>query len=230
MSLFARSDLMSVSIPQATGGCGAAHSRPVTRGAPAHIWELKCAPCESYLRGEKKPKIIKVVPGDKDRGIPSQMKHVADADPHWSSTPEGAPATPDELDLNRIRAEQGQRQLDTLTAFAALKQSDMKIPAQAQWLIDKIISEIGQQEVGFETVHGTVLCADGHDNAPGSQFCASCGMRMDAKAVIAAAEEPAVIPLTSLHVNTLRKKCRAAGLEDKGSKEVLISRLESVSV
>jgi hypothetical protein len=192
-------------------------------------WGLTCSPCEKYLRGDLKDKVIKVTPGDKDRGIASAMKHVADADPLWSTTPEGIPETPDEQQIHRVRTEQGQRQLETLSAFAALKQANVEIPAQAQWVIDKILDEIAQREIGsMRAIQGSTVCVTGHENASGARFCNTCGVKMNGKTAIEPAEdiygEPE-IPLASLHVATLRKKAREQGLSDKGRKEELISRL-----
>src|ERR1700690_444615 len=103
MSLFARSDLMSVSIPVTSGGCGASHSRPVRNGTPAQEWMLDCPDCESYLRGDGKSRILRVTPGDPKSGIPAKQERVADCDPHWSSTADSVPLTPDEQRVNATR-------------------------------------------------------------------------------------------------------------------------------
>ena len=42
-----------------THGCGASHSREVTRGVPAKTFSITCPPCEAYLRGDRKQKILK---------------------------------------------------------------------------------------------------------------------------------------------------------------------------
>ena len=188
-------------------------------------------PCESYLRGEKKQKIINTIPGDKDKGIPGRMVHVADCDPHWSTTPEAVPLTPDEEHIHKIRAEQGQRQLDRLTAFAALKQSGMSIPPQAQWLIDSTLEEIAALERVGPPVGGSMICGNGHDNAPGLKFCGECGLHMDAQKQLTEnlpADPAELIPLNKLHIATLRKKCREKGpTTGVGTKDQLISRLEA---
>jgi hypothetical protein len=225
MSLYARSDLVSVSIPQTSGGCGAAHARPVTRGAPVKTWKLDCLPCESYLRGDDKAKVIKVIAGDKDQGIPARTEHVADSDPHWSTTPEGVPATPDEQHVNKIRAERGSQQLQQLSALAALQQAGLKIPDEAFWLLS--------QNFDQRIIKGTTICANGHDNAAGVKFCGECGMPMISPAPAAEIEtadedEPditAPLPLGTLHVATLKKMARSRGLPDKGTKVQLIERL-----
>jgi hypothetical protein len=237
MALYARSDMMSVSIPRAShpgqsGGCGATHTRPVTRGNPVKTWKLECPECETHLRGDLKQRIIRASPGDKERGIAPTLNHVPDADPHWANTPEGVPPTPDEQNIHKIRAEQGQRQLDRLTAFAALKQSGMKIPPQAQWLIDNTLEEIAELEK-TGSITGSIVCADGHDNSPGAKFCGECGMNMNVRATVSPAAEELptlledLIPLHSLHIATLRKRAREARLNDKGTKAQLIERLSA---
>lgn len=224
MSLYARSDLMSVSIPQASGGCGKTHSRPVSHGAPAKTWKLDCNPCEANLRGDGKAKIIKVIPGDKDQGIPSRMEHVPDSDPHWSSTPEGIPPTPDEQHINKIRAERGSAQLQQLSALAALQGAGLKIPDEAMWLLS--------QNFDARIVKGTVVCANGHDNVSGAKFCAECGIDMATRGSLppASTEEGSInpLPLGTLHVSSLKKMCRDRGVSDKGTKAQLIERLTSL--
>jgi hypothetical protein len=236
MSIYARSDLMSVSIPETSGGCGATHMRQVTRGAPAKVWKLDCIPCEKYLRGDSKPKVIKVIPGDKEQGIPSRMEHVADADPHWSTTPEGIPATPDEQHVNKIRAERGTQQLQQLSALAALQQAGLKIPDEAFWLLS--------QNFDQRIIKGTTICPNGHDNPAGVKYCNECGMTMAAGdvhiqiadpdgpenvSVIDDDDErtPLPIPLSTLHIATLKKMARTRGVDPKGTKVQLIERLTS---
>jgi len=216
----------------------------VTRGAPAKVWKLDCDPCESYLRGDGKPRIIKVIPGDKDQGIPSRMEHVADSDPHWSSTPEGIPATPDEQHVNKVRAERGSQQLQQLSALAALQSAGLKIPDEAFWLLS--------QNFDQRIIKGTTICANGHDNPGGVKFCGECGMPMmqrDTAAAIGAAEDLSLplpeneggvietpgseaalppLPLGTLHIATLKKMARTRGVSDKGTKAQVIERLTTM--
>src|SRR5580698_6953669 len=65
MTLYARSDLMSVSVPVASGGCGGTHSRPVRDGAPARDFRLDCPGCETFLKGGGRT-VLTTVPGDKE--------------------------------------------------------------------------------------------------------------------------------------------------------------------
>jgi SAP domain-containing protein len=240
MTLYARSDLMSVSIPPTSGGCGDSHSRPVKAGVPAKTWGLDCPLCESVLRGDHKAKVINVLPGDKDRGIPNRLVHVPDSDPHWSNTPEGIPPTPDEQHVNKIRAERGSEQLQQLQALAMLRGAGFELPEEAQWVLNRNFDP--------RIVRGTVVCADGHDNVAGAVFCSTCGTRMAAKGILQIGDPDGqevdisvigenataggggairvdALPLRTLHVSTLKKMCREKGLPDKGTKKELITRL-----
>lgn len=240
MSLYARSDLMSVSIPPTSGGCGRTHTRPVTKGVTAKVWKLDCASCESYLRGDGKPKVIKVIPGDKENNIPSRMEHVIDAHPQWSNTPEGVPPTPDEQHVNKIRTERGSHELQMLQALIAAKGAGMAIPDNAMWLLE--------QNFDPRLIHGKVICSNGgHENTVGAKFCSTCGHEMvsqgtagplvqvgdpDGREVDISVDENGAIradalPLRTLHVATLKKMAREKGLSDKGTKVQLIERLEA---
>lgn len=220
---------MSVSIPETSGGCGKTHSRPVVKGSPAKDFKLDCDRCEHYLSGVGKPKIIKNTPGDRDRGIPARQERVADADPHWSTTPEGTPLTPDEEHLYKLRSEQGKQQLEMLQAYAALSKVDglnLKDYREATWLLNQTIDPLKRPRV----VDGATVCADGHDNPPGVKFCNECGMSMAARGAIAPDtpgeyDPTSILPLGTLHIATLKKMCRERGLSDKGKKAELIERL-----
>lgn len=218
MSLYARSDMMSVSIPVTSGGCGKTHSRPVTKGVVKRVWELNCPPCETYLRGDHKPKVIKVVGGDKNKGIPSRMDHIADSDPHWSSTPETIPATPDEENVHSRRQEVASQQLQLLQASAAAKAAGFDIPAEALWLLE--------EKLGTNLVRGMVECANGHDNPGGSKFCQECGIDMKVRASVGSA--PVVKSsdeYEKLSIKELKELCKAEGLPTSGNKKQLVERL-----
>jgi hypothetical protein len=215
MSLYARSDLMSVSIPVTSGGCGESHSRPVVKGAPAREWELNCTSCEAYLKGARKPQILKTTPGDPKLGIPAKQERVADCDPHWSSTPESVPLTPDEQSTNATRTERATHQIQMIQALAALRAAGTDIPFETEWMM--------KRELPSAYLRGTTVCPTGHDNASGAKFCAECGISMTLQKQIETT--PDDLPLDSLHPATLKKMCRAKGLSDKGTKQQLLERL-----
>lgn len=216
--MYARSDLMSVAVPEPQG-CGATHSRPVTHGAPAKTWKLDCPPCEAYLRGDRKPKILK---HKIEGGRVVAQDRVPDADPMWSSTPETIPLTPDEERTNAIRSERGAQQIQMIQALAALRSTGIDVPPEAMWLLER--------ELPAGVLKGTVVCASGHDNQAGVKFCGECGISMAARGALETAppapepEEPA-LDLARLHPQTLKKLCRQRHLPDTGSKDELIARL-----
>lgn len=229
ISLYARSDLMSVSIPSTSGGCGNTHARPVTRGVTAKVWKLDCPKCESYLRGDGKPKVIKVIPGDKENNIPSRMEHVIDAHPQWSNTPEGIPPTPDEQHVNKIRTERGSHQLQQLQALAALQAAGLSIPDEAMWLLE--------QNFDKRIIRGRLICANGHETVAGAKHCMECGVAMATRGAIEAAEneeeeefpedgEP-FIDIYKLDFRALQKMCKERGINAKGTTDELRQRLSA---
>ena len=225
MTLYARSDVASITVPVASGGCSRTHSRPVINGAPAKVFKLDCPDhCEPYLRGDRRQKKL-VYQLDSKTGQAVRQERVADADPMFSSTPDTIPLTPDEERTNATRTERGRMQIEMIQALAAMRAAGIQVPAEAMWLLEREIPE--------GVLKGTVVCADGHDNAAGTKFCSECGISMAARAAIGSGpEDPSGEPeidLERLHPQTLRKMCRDAKLPDRGSKEALIGRLQAAA-
>ncbi len=224
MVLYSRSDVCAISIPVESGGCGVGHSRPVTRGVPAKIFKLECPPCEAYLRGDRKPKILKYHINEQT-GQAVRQERIADADPMWSSTPDTIPLTPDEQRTNKTRTERGRMQIEMLQALAAIRATGINVPAEALYLLESELPE--------GVLKGTVVCVNNHDVPAGLKFCGECGVSMAARAAIGSApEDPSGEPeidLERLHPQTLRKMCRERELPDKGSKEQLIGRLQAAA-
>lgn len=96
MALFARSDIASVIIPPAHGGCGSVHSRPVANGAPVPIWEFDHAACP-------------------------RCAAVLSKDAHWSGTISEIPETPDEKIIREDRDKRGAADQAKATALALEK-------------------------------------------------------------------------------------------------------------
>jgi hypothetical protein len=215
--LYARSDVMSVNIPATSGGCDKQHIRPVRSGVPDRSFRLDCPPCEAFLKGERRPKILNVIPGDPKNGIPAKQMRVADADPMWSSTPDTIPLTPDEIGTRHVKIEKGEQQLRALESLLALKAGGIDLTSRPE-----VLFYLRESGLPGDMLQGAVLCADGHDNISGAKFCAECGTSMAARAAIA--PEPD-IPLDALHPQTLRKMCRRKGLPDRGTREQMIARL-----
>lgn len=134
MTLYARNDLQFVTIPPGSGGCGDSHSRPVRNGAPDKIWKLDCPSCESYLKGDRKPRILKTTPANKEAGIAAKQERLADCDPMWSSTPESIPLSPDEARTKHVKIEKGEQQLRALESLIALKAGGVDIMSRPEVL------------------------------------------------------------------------------------------------
>lgn len=194
--------------------------RKVTRGVPEKIFKLDCPPCEAYLKGDRKPRILKYHI-DAKTGQSVRQERIADSDSLWSSTPDTIPLTPDEDRTNTTRQERGRMQIEMIQALAAMRSTGIQVPAEALWLLEREIPE--------GVLRGTVVCAEGHDNAAGVKFCGECGISMSARGAIAPLESPdePEVDLERLHPQTLRKMCRQRDLPDKGSKDVLIGRLQA---
>ena len=215
---------LAFNVPVESGGCGATHSRAVTRGAPAKVFALDCPDhCEPYLRGDRKPKKL-VYQIDAKTGQTVRQERVADSDPMFSSTPDTLPLTPDEERTNSVRTERGRMQIEMLQALAAIRSTGINVPAEALYLLERELPE--------GVLRGTVVCANGHDAPAGSKFCPECGASMAARGAIAPPEDDpdeAEIDLERLHPQTLKKMCRARHLPDDGSKDVLIGRLQAAA-
>jgi hypothetical protein len=100
MTVYARGDIASVSISASHGGCGATHTRPVEKGAPAKLWELSCLQCEDHLR----------------------------ADSLWSATMSEIPETPDEKAAREDFDKRGAHDRDQVLALALAKLAGVQLP------------------------------------------------------------------------------------------------------
>jgi hypothetical protein len=209
LTLWARSDVIHLSLGEQ--GCGASHSREVTRGAPAKTFKLDCPPCEAYLKGDRKPQKL-VYETDRKTGAVLRQVRVADSDPLWGATPGAVPLTPDEAKTNETRQERGRLQIEMLQALAAIRAIGIDVPAEALYLLESELPE--------GILRGVVVCVNGHDVPAGSKFCGECGASMAARAAVTTGSN-----LGRLHPQTLRKMCRDQGLPDGGDKDTLIARL-----
>ena len=225
--MYGASDISSITIP-APDGCGAQHTKEVTRGVPAKHIRIDCEPCEAYLSGARKSKILRYQI-DPKTGQTLRQERVADADPQWSSTIDTVPLTPDEIRTHGLKLEKGENQLRALESLLALKAGGVDLTSRPEVLF--YLQESGLPSETLKMLKGTKVCPNGHDAEGGVKFCPECGVSMTAQAAIAppAEDEPAAVDLDRLHVQTLRKMCRDAGLPDKGSKDVLAGRLQAAA-
>lgn len=109
MTLYARSDVASVSVPTASGGCGKTHTRPVREGAPVRQWPLDCVPCEAFLRDDMVRDLNKDLPK-------SQGKHVVGM---WADSPLKIPQTPDEAMVSEDFNDRGNKAMAQMSAAMA---------------------------------------------------------------------------------------------------------------
>ena len=93
MTMFARSDIQSIFVGEAHGGCGLPHVRDIgPDGYPTAVWCVDCPQCETFLAG----------------------------DPHWAKTIADIPLTYDEDSAARQYEKVGaQQQAALLTAAVA---------------------------------------------------------------------------------------------------------------
>jgi hypothetical protein len=221
IALYARSDLACIAIPVETGGCGTSHSRPVFKGAPAKTWKLDCPPCEAVLKGSHKQQKL-IYETDRKTGAVLRQVRVPDSDPMWSSTPETVPQTPDEERTHELRIERGEQQLRALESIATLAKAGINFRDR-----EDVLFFLREHQLPEDVIQGAVVCANGHDNPSGAKFCGECGVSMAARGTLPPADAGAPVDLGRLHVQSLRKMCRDAGLPDKGSKDALIGRLQA---
>jgi len=230
MSLFARADLACISIPATSGGCGTTHSRPVVKGAPVKVWKLDCPPCESVLRGDGKQHKL-IYETDPKTGQVLRQSRVPDGSDQWSSTPDTIPFTPDQEKTHHVRIERGEQQLRALESIATLAKAGIDFRTRPD-----VLFFLRENQLPEDVLQGTVVCVNDHPNPPGAKFCNECGASMAARAAIASSDGdedletgPEALDLSRVHVQSLRKMCREKGLLDRGSKDVLIGRLQQAA-
>jgi hypothetical protein len=101
MTVHARSDIASVTLSIAHGGCGKTHHRPADDGNPVAVWSLDCPACEDHLRN----------------------------DPLWAASIAEIPETHDE-EVRRTEVEKrGAKSRDNLIAIALAKAVGMDADA-----------------------------------------------------------------------------------------------------
>ncbi len=215
MTVYSRSDRTSMGgVP----GCDQEHFPPAGF-PPGKAWPLTCPVHEAWIKGDRKSKILMhKIEGGRVVG----QERVADMEPGWGTTPETVPLTPDEERADSHYRETAQSQISAMNALGIAISNGLQIPPEMMYLLRK-------QLPADMIIPGTKVCAGGHDAPAGSQFCPECGVSMAARGAITPPGEPAAVDLARLHPQTLRKMCRdhVPPLPDKGSKDVLIGRLQA---
>ena len=212
-----------------TQGCGEEHRRPLDphTGKLIRRWGVECPVHEAYHMGYSRPKVLKYLIDPKTGQSLSQQR-VLDSQPGFSTNPDSIPLTYDEEHTRHLRLEQGENQLRALESLIALKGGGLDLTSRPD-----VMFYLQESGLPSEMLQGKLECANGHDNAAGAKFCGECGVGMTVKAARGAIappeDEPAVVDLGRLHVQSLRKMCREAGVPDKGSKDDLIGRLQAAA-
>jgi len=214
MSLWARSDLASVSVSAAHGGCGEVHVRPAPGGNPVQLWKLDCEACADYLR----------------------------SDPHWSVTASEIPETHDEKLAREDFERRGAKDKDAIMTLAIAKIAGID-PSQLPESLTRMISGqplhiplAGQMECpsGHAQPPGMKFC--GECGAPMSAPVTKAALSAPERH----AEPPAAAPspqhgpapqrIRDANSETLRALCRAHGLDEGGKRSDLIIRLSQAGV
>ena len=212
MSLYARSDVLSVSISAAHGGCGASHGRPVNNGAPARTWRLDCQQCETVLK----------------------------EDPLWAATVSEIPETPDEQHVREDRDKRGAKEQSEATAQALAELAKLgDLPAalagftdymtrQAVGAAGDVVCPAGHR--GQSGARFCAVCGASMDAVPPPAEVPSLEYAVDSHVVedVPLPEPPAAEPpLESLPYSELKRLAATMGLSGKGTKPELLERLHA---
>jgi hypothetical protein len=225
-TLYPASDYMSLG---ATAGCAEAHRRPIDprTGLPVHPWAVECAAHEAFFMGYNRPKVLKYLI-DPTTGKAGSQQRVLDSHPGFSTNPDTIPLTYDEQLTDKRFRETAQAQIDMMNALGTAVGNGLQIPREMMHFLKK-----GLPSETLRSLEATAPCLNGHDNPARNKHCSECGISMAARGSIGPGlEDPPGEPeidLERLHVQSLRKRCRDAGLADKGSKEALIGRLQAAA-
>jgi len=199
MGLYGRNDVMSVSVPSSAGGCGVIHSRPVTDGVTVDEWDLERM-CIMCAMSLK-------------------------GDPLWAAMPAEIPETPDEKMIREDAEKRGERQI---------KKSQEKLSVQ-QFELSQQQAEMNQHIVAM------LMRGSNGGSSPDPDLIAALVAQEVQKALTAIRENvtahaPEItvpadsgLDLMRLHVRTLSKMCHDRGLDRRGSKAELITRMSAAA-
>lgn len=213
MTVYARSDVMHVALSSDHGGCGAAHSRPVTQGNPSKVWALDCPACENHLRH----------------------------DPLWSVTLAEVPETPDEQHAREELERRGQRNRDDQLAEAILTiaGSQQQLPEQLATALRTAGALAGGDAVTCSNGHvcapGTKFCGEcgvplGELPVPPVDTItigSSSGGQLlhDANPESSAPDVPTVDELNRMRAADVKALAEVRGVDASGTKADVIARL-----
>jgi hypothetical protein len=95
------------------------------------------------------------------------------SDPLWARNPDEVPESPDEAKATAAFESRGNKALSAMRVLALTRMAGVS-PAELSPELSKMLT------AGPVRVPGITVCSAGHDNAPGSRYCSTCGTRMGA--------------------------------------------------
>jgi hypothetical protein len=158
---YCRSDIQSIAVSPAQGGCGEVHAK-----GDAPVFRLDCDKCAAVVLGHNRPRVLKW-----KEGIGHQ-KNQLDGWDGWASVITDIPLTPDEL-LERDRMKRGsESEMQRLSALAMCSQLGIPVPQSLATALGGVAA--------LEQMRGEpqVICPQGHSNPAGARFCNLCGTSM----------------------------------------------------
>ncbi len=212
MSVYARSDLASVTVSAAHGGCGEVHVRPAPGGVPVQPWALDCDVCSDYLR----------------------------SDSHWAVTPSEIPETHDETKSREDFEKRGAKDKDAVLTLALARLAGIpagELPESLTRMISgaplhvPVVTAQLECPSGHAQPAGQKFCGE----------CGSPMSAPVSKAALGASQAPsepsADLPgregrakpprLRDARLDQLQALARARGVSDKGNRADLIERLKA---
>ena len=210
MTVYARSDVASVTISPAHGGCGAVHTRPAPGGEPVRVFALTCAACEDVLR----------------------------YDSLWGASATAIPETPDEVinreaNEKRTSVEQAARNVEAMEKLGAMPETLAKVLAdliQGKTTLPMAMCPAGHPAPGSSAFCGECGARMARDAPPVAAEALPepplTEEPQDAPEGFLKASEPEdAVDLESLSLGELKKLATSYGVPTRRSKEDQISAL-----
>lgn len=210
MTVHARSDVASITVSAAHGGCGRVHTRPAPGGNPVPLWSLDCPQCEDFLR----------------------------SDPLWASNVSEVPETPDEVTAREDFDKRGAKDKDAVLTLALARLAGISpdvLPESLTRMISGVQAHIPGKLLcpgGHANPAGQKFCgecgAGMHQTAPAAAI--------ERPAVAPTAEAKDVggkngsADLSGLHVQKLKALAKRHKIDPSGTKGDVLKRLRAAGV
>ena len=213
MTVYARADLAHTLIPEAFGGCGERHFRPVVDGAPAKLWALDCQDgCENFLRH----------------------------DPLWSTTTTEVPETYDHRLAREQSEKSGKMDRERQLAEALVQLAPLgDLPNALGQMLSQLMGTTppaalaGQMECpdGHPNQPGHKFCSQcGQAMSQAVPAAAISAPEKAAAATAAGVDMPGSGRLKDANKKSLQALCRAHNLDDAGTNAELVLRVSNAGL